>query len=37
MSITQRWLFEVTPIIAVIFDLVLIYKTITILYYKSLD
>lgn len=37
MSLNQRGLFEVTPVLAVIFDLVVIYKTITILYYKALD
>ena len=37
MSVVQWWLFEVTPIIAVIFDLVIFYKAVTILYYKSLQ
>ena len=37
MSLGQRGLYEITPILAIIFDCVVAYKTITILYYKSLD
>lgn len=37
MIVSQWGLFEYTPYIAVIFDLFIVYKTIEIIYYKSLE
>lgn len=37
MIVDQFGLFEYTPYIAVIFDLCIVYKTIEIIYYRSLN